>query len=909
MLKRITILIVFLFEFLNNFAINKIHSFFGYKQQYDMNQSIVQSKKNVENKDALKIKLLDSCLENNKNVLTQSMIAQSNTIYIIQYNYDLQGQKIIIPEGCTLDFQGGSFKNGQIDGNGCTLLNYPNYNIFNDVLISNFNIDYLDVRWFGAIEGQDATDAFQYCVNSFNKNVGIPINVVGHYVLTRTIQCDCGIMMFNNAMFNFTMDEDRMVEGTKIRKVAQIDVNLDEGYDCVFSTNVYYSPGKDASLCVKGIDFTNVKYKPEFAKLAADGEKTKGYFIEQEYIKNNSPYKEVLFHYAGGGRPTYGFKFENSKFDSFEKAIYFSGAGTSSGSVVYNINIDFCEFRNCNYAVYAKQTNEGKGTATFAGFQFTRNRLQAPCKIFVDGVYGACSYKNSVIEGFYQEGDILNNATYPIIYNSISNGGIEIGGMYLEHNTGNFVFEGLDNSAETSQVYNVAKTAHASLSFKDSKSSIYGLAELSITRHLYIKCKDLTIKDIPTQSVPYVFKFDNCTLEESVISNSSMRPLNASNIVLNETSKGNKIGSACIKTRNYTTLNLNNAINKRFAYYFTPESGFTSKSTIGFEGTINRYNGQKEAMIAPLKFYNDFMVAINDNRLCFVFYKTIVACKIEFLGDLLGDDYEIIDVYNCVSAEGFTVVRTEFANDVQERIKGIRISKYTGASSSRYYISDIVALDLKDKTFTGDAPSLKDACVLLNTEDIRKSSISSTGTGMGANILHVDKPIWHNGQTWVDGLGRIYDKERGSTKERPNVISSNGYTYFDTTIGKPVFFKEGTVPTYKIKITSGIARPSSGSKNVTITINFEKTINRVVISLNSMDKSDISAEDVANILFAKISQKFSKCSLDGATITLVGQCYGNHAATFSSSLSDCVGIVTKVTPGTAIWVDAFGNEV
>ena len=255
------------------------------------------------------------------------------------------------------------------------------------------------------------------------------------------------------------------------------------------------------------------------------------------------------------------------------------------------------------------------------------------------------------------------------------------------------------------------------------------------------------------------------------------------------------------------------------------------------------------------------------------------------------------------------MIRAEFADNVQKRIKGIRISKYVGTSGSRYYISDIVGLDMAAKVFGDDAPSLKDACVLLNTEDIRKSSISSTGTGMGANILHVDKPIWHNGQTWVDGLGRIYDKERGSTKERPNVISSNGYTYFDTTIGKPVFFKEGTVPTYKIKITSGIARPSSGSKNVTITINFEKTINRVVISLNSMDKSDISAEDVANILFAKISQKFSKCSLDGATITLVGQCYGNHAATFSSSLSDCVGIVTQVTPGTAIWVDAFGNEV
>lgn len=846
---------------------------------------------------------------NGKNILTQAMMQSTNTIYIIQYDYDLQGHNITIPEYCTLDFQGGSFKNGQIDGNGCTLLNYPNYNIFNDVLISNFNIDYLDVRWFGAIEGHDATDAFQYCVNSFNKNVGIPINVVGHYVLTRTIQCDCGIMMFNNTMFNFTMDEDRMVEGGKIKHIAQIDVNLDEGYDCAFLIDTYGNSGKDATLCIKGVNFVNIKYLPNFKDFVADAEKTVGYFIEQEYIKNNSPYKEVLFHYSGGGRPTYGFKFEDCKFDSFEKAIYFSGAGTTSGTTAYNINIDFCEFRRCNYAVYAKQTNEGKGTATFAGFQFTRNRLRAPSKIYVDELYGACSYEDSVIEGFYQEGDILNNATYPIIYNSISNGGIEIGGMYLEHNTGNFVFEGLDNSAETSQVYNVAKTAHASLSFKDSKSSIYGLAESSITRHLYIKCKDLTIKDIPTQSVPYVFKFDNCTLEESVVTNSSIRPLNFSNIVLNETEKGNMIGSVCIKTKNYTTINLNDAITKNIDYYFTPETGFTHKGTMGFEGSINRYYGQSNPILAPINYYNDNLVSINNKKIFIVFYKTIFTCKIEFIGDLVGDNYEIIDEYDCVSAEGFTMIRAEFADNVQKRIKGIRISKYAENSGSRYYISDIVGLNMAAKIFGDDAPSLKDACVLLNTEDIQYTSISGLKIGVGSNVLYVNSPIWYNGKTWVDGLGRIYNKKRGATKDRPNVINSIGYTYFDTTIGKPVFFKEGTVPTYKIEITSGFVRPSTGDKSVTITISFENTINRILLSSNYTDKSDFTAEDVAKALYSKIASKFNECYLEGSAITIVGECYGNHSASFTSSNSECTASVTQITAGSAIWVDAVGVEV
>ena len=65
-----------------------------------------------------------------KNVLTQTMMQATNTIYIIQYDYDLQGEAITIPENCVLDFQGGTILNGKITG---TLLN-----------------EYFRPEWFGA---------------------------------------------------------------------------------------------------------------------------------------------------------------------------------------------------------------------------------------------------------------------------------------------------------------------------------------------------------------------------------------------------------------------------------------------------------------------------------------------------------------------------------------------------------------------------------------------------------------------------------------------------------------------------------------------------------------------------------------------------------------------------------------
>ena len=48
------------------------------------------------------------------NILYQDMINKSNTIYEIRYDFDLNGREITIPEGCVLDFQGGSISNGTV---------------------------------------------------------------------------------------------------------------------------------------------------------------------------------------------------------------------------------------------------------------------------------------------------------------------------------------------------------------------------------------------------------------------------------------------------------------------------------------------------------------------------------------------------------------------------------------------------------------------------------------------------------------------------------------------------------------------------------------------------------------------------------------------------------------------------
>ena len=72
-------------------------------------------------KNIKKSSLCDCCDDTEKNILTQNMFFKqdnispnTNTIYIIQYDYDLDGNTITIPSDSVLVFDGGRFSNGQI---------------------------------------------------------------------------------------------------------------------------------------------------------------------------------------------------------------------------------------------------------------------------------------------------------------------------------------------------------------------------------------------------------------------------------------------------------------------------------------------------------------------------------------------------------------------------------------------------------------------------------------------------------------------------------------------------------------------------------------------------------------------------------------------------------------------------
>lgn len=129
-----------------------------------------------------------------KNVLTQAMINKANTIYVIQYDYDLKEASINIPENCVLQFDGGSLSNGTITGNGTSIDSIPIY-IFKDIIFEGTFKGEFHVEYMGAsIKNEDNSGYFNKAFSS----------VIKHWVAKSSFyKISNTIIINNNSFFTF----------------------------------------------------------------------------------------------------------------------------------------------------------------------------------------------------------------------------------------------------------------------------------------------------------------------------------------------------------------------------------------------------------------------------------------------------------------------------------------------------------------------------------------------------------------------------------------------------------------------------------------------------------------------------------------------------------------------------------
>lgn len=124
-----------------------------------------------------------------RNILTQSMLQWPNTIYIIQYDYDLQGAEITIPEGCVLDFQGGSFSNGTINLGNCII---KGKNAFSDsIILKSSYLRKINIELFG-LDSNKSSDYNRKVVQMLIDN-NFPIYIPN----SKTIHFDAPLIVKN----------------------------------------------------------------------------------------------------------------------------------------------------------------------------------------------------------------------------------------------------------------------------------------------------------------------------------------------------------------------------------------------------------------------------------------------------------------------------------------------------------------------------------------------------------------------------------------------------------------------------------------------------------------------------------------------------------------------------------------
>lgn len=110
-------------------------------------------------------KMLRKNMVNGVNVLTQSMMQWSDTIYIIQYDYDLKKETVTVPAGCELRFEGGKIANGTLNLNGARIV--PQGCVLHDYMTASvsgyakgqclFDTELGKPKWFNGTAWVDAT--------------------------------------------------------------------------------------------------------------------------------------------------------------------------------------------------------------------------------------------------------------------------------------------------------------------------------------------------------------------------------------------------------------------------------------------------------------------------------------------------------------------------------------------------------------------------------------------------------------------------------------------------------------------------------------------------------------------------------------------------------------------------------
>lgn len=270
----------------------------------------------------------EDVVPNLKNILTEDMMPYGNTIYVIRWDYYLNGD-VTVPENCILEFDGGSINGNYTITGQNTGINAELVKIFSSdvILDGTWNAVEAYPEWFGAVgDGvTDCSDAIQRAVDFFN----VIRFSCGEFVVTKSIVFDDNKSLVQTYWNSNNFEPvSRRIKGSG--KNATIIRNLSGDYAFRFDGN-------------------------------PDDESTTATILGQF---NNSIEGLSIFgkNYTGGGiyiNSVVGLEIRNVFIKNVDYGVYFSGsnppdAGTSMNLYIYNTTVLFA-----NYGIVSTKSRVG----------------------------------------------------------------------------------------------------------------------------------------------------------------------------------------------------------------------------------------------------------------------------------------------------------------------------------------------------------------------------------------------------------------------------------------------------------------------------------------------------------------------------------------------------------------------
>lgn len=367
------------------------------------------------------------------NLLQQSMISKKNTIYILQYDYNLNRQTLSVPSGSVLLFEGGSISNGTIVGNSTKIEASP-ISIFDEtmVLSGSWKVQEVYPEWFGA-KGDNSTDSTTAIQKAIDFAELISSNVKissGEYIIKNTlfIKKQSRIHITGDGKYKtfIYLKSDFQLE-------SMIDINSKE-------VTTYYQFIKiaDLSLYVEG-NATYGVYAPkltfsEIHNITIYG--AASYAMRIEYGWSNTIYN-CLFSRGNNGiflyRSANAIMMRQCSFTSLEgTAVYLE-----AGNAISMLDCDFESVKGVPIYIKSRVTNLTINGCYFegnneTGFNFTNVPFNTKAAIIING--SATSSDANISNTYKNESIVVTNNYFNEWYTSSIVFAISVIGLNIRDN-------------------------------------------------------------------------------------------------------------------------------------------------------------------------------------------------------------------------------------------------------------------------------------------------------------------------------------------------------------------------------------------------------------------------------------------------------------------------------------------